>query len=53
MKEVDLAKLKRNGMMPGKVDVTQKDGKYSGGLRDCLGLISIRNCIQSGLDKDS
>ena len=63
VKEDDLTKMERNDMMMVRwmCNMTLKD-KYSDKLRDLLGLVSIRNCIQSGrrwfghverMDKDS
>ena len=48
VKKEDLAKLERNDMMMVQwmCYVTLKDKKSSEELREHLGLVSIRNCIQ-------
>ena len=52
MKEKDLAELETYDMMMVRwvCNVTMKDRKSSDELRDRLGLVSIRNCIQRVVD---
>ena len=35
-------------MVPGMSNVILKDRKSSDELTDCMGLVSVRNCIQRG-----